>query len=101
MTGHTPGPWGISQTADHDGFGVTLLRAADGHRLAELFSLNRADDALIASAPDLLAALGRHCGNVQNIGRLVREWSPDLGRACDEMCADMRAVHARATGKAV
>lgn len=52
MSKHTPGPWTAVRTKYR-----TLINTADGSPVAQCESLTDADMALVAAAPELLAAL--------------------------------------------
>ena len=106
MSAHTPGPWELDEGDDGDNFTIR----ADGEFVTRLTKSRYTDDrrdpeayanaALIAAAPDLLAALklltaaaSNVCTQTDGIGVInkVAELRP--------LIADMRAAIARAEGR--
>src|SRR5258708_6234675 len=96
-TAHTPGPWIVAHTnkaADGNygiGFAVPCIIASNGPTIAELLRSDRAaaDAALIAAAPDMLAAL-------QNL--LVVSDAECIRGSSHEPIERAKAIIAKATG---
>ena len=97
MNNHTPGPWIIEETSDHD----ADYRVMDEQEVTVCLCYQQPEDTwlandnahLIASAPDLLAAL-------QSITELVKEsgfQSPMTEEHFDDVYSAARAAIAKAT----
>ena len=82
MTMHTPGPWRVVACKRTDGCGnYYCVEASKGYAKGRFYAVccNRADAALIAAAPDLLAALrpfaalagALDCANIYNDARIA------------------------------
>lgn len=81
-TQHTPGPWSVSPTKHR-----TIIASAQGFHVAAMDDVSPADAALIAAAPDLLAALQemlKYAEGFEDADHVI----------------DARAAIARATGEA-
>lgn len=84
-TTHAPGPW----TYWSDMKGDYAIERNDGTRIAEVFSRNRGDVALIAAAPELLAMLERLVPAPPSLDEL------DLGEEDNQLLDEARALIAR------
>ena len=85
-TKHTPGPWHI-RTLENFGYNVVHYNNGDKFDLARVAKTSdEANARLIGAAPDLLAALQEQVASC---------WSVDC-----ELCAQHRAIIAKATGDA-
>ena len=102
-TKHTPGPWSV---ASYEA-GKVVIEAHDGSDVAELIwcdkpgivEMCKADAALIAAAPDLLAACKEAIAELTNARGGYPSWNATPGRV---QCALnlLRAAIARAEGGA-
>lgn len=89
MTEHTPGPW---RMAKHPPESAGIVVSKTGHAVALVWE--KEDAALIAAAPEMLAALR---GLLAEFDKFSRYGSP-IARAANEARTLARAVIARATG---
>lgn len=98
--GHTPGPWDLSQRNPYPGCRYAIMPDANGHGWNIAHVCNGEDAAanarLIASAPDLLAAL-------EDVTQELDEWLVDMcvPVATREKIEYARAAIARARGMGV
>ncbi len=101
MTKHTPGPWHwtpnsrVIESVTHGNIGLLNLARDDAETAANA--------ALIACAPELLAAVEKaasECGGCDGDGRQIVTFN-DRNAEHDpcEACADLRALLARAKGE--
>lgn len=98
---HTPGPWDVEPKGSRhfvdgaDGLTVAYLDRAGVRERAEI----EANALLIASAPELLAALEAAAELAEGAVKLLRQLDMESGRIAAEcVLRDARAAIARATG---
>ena len=91
---HTPGPWTVDNQYIHGPDGIRFLAVAgDG--------AGQANALLIASAPELLAALEAAAELAEGTVKLLRQLDMESGRIAAEcVLRDARAAIAKATGGA-
>lgn len=100
---HTPGPWDVEPKGSRhfvdgaDGLTVAYLDRAGVRERAEI----EANARLIASAPELLAALEAAAGLAEGTVKLLRQLDMESGRIAAEcVLRDARAAIAKAKGGA-
>ena len=100
---HTPGPWDVEPKGSRhfvdgaDGLTVAYLDRAGVRERAEI----EANARLIASAPELLAALEAAAELAEGTVKLLRQLDMESGRIAAEcVLRDARAAIAKATGGA-